>query len=85
HALRNALIPVVTLLGIQFGSHMGRAVVTETVFAWPGLGNVMVEAIQNTDVALVQATVIFFTFLITMVNLGVDLSYSLIDPRARVQ
>ncbi|MFC1492065.1 ABC transporter permease, partial [Nitrospinota bacterium] len=78
HALRNALIPVVTLLGVQFGAQMGRAVVTETVFAWPGLGNLMVEAILNQDVALVQACVIFFTFLITAVNLVVDISYGAI-------
>jgi ABC-type dipeptide/oligopeptide/nickel transport system permease component len=83
HGLRNALIPVVTLLGVQFGAHMGRAVVTETVFAWPGIGNLMVEAIMNQDVALVQACVITITFFITLVNLGVDISYGFLDPRTR--
>ncbi|WP_135820552.1 ABC transporter permease [Halostella litorea] len=81
HGFRNALIPVVTVIGIQFGSLLGGAVLTETVFAIPGIGQLLVDAIQDGDYPLVQGTVLVFAFVFTLVNLVVDLTYSYLDPR----
>lgn len=84
HALRNALIPVITASGIQFALLMGGAVIVETVFAWPGVGSLAVSAINNRDVALVVSTTFVFAVFILFVNLLVDLSYGLVDPRIRL-
>jgi peptide/nickel transport system permease protein len=84
HALRNALIPLITATGIQFAGLMGGAVITETVFAWPGVGRLAVQAINNRDIPLVMAATFFFAFIILIVNLLVDLSYGLVDPRVRL-
>lgn len=84
HALKNALIPVITLLGLQIGSLVGGVVVTETVFAWPGVGRLIVQAITSRDFPLVQASVLFLSVLFVGVNIVVDLSYALIDPRIRI-
>ena len=81
HGLRNALIPVVTVVGIQFGSLLGGAVLTETVFGIAGIGTMLVSAIGATDYPLVQGTVLTFALLFTLVNLGVDVTYSYLDPR----
>src|SRR5207245_1646720 len=81
HALRNAFIPIVTLLGLQSGQLMGGAVLTETVFAWPGLGRLMVKAIFARDYVLLQGAVLVFALAFVLVNLLVDLSYGLLDPR----
>lgn len=81
HTFRNALIPLVTMIGVQFGVLMGGAVVTESIFAWPGLGRLTIEAIYSRDIPLVQACVVFFAVVITLVNLVIDLSYPFIDPR----
>jgi peptide/nickel transport system permease protein/oligopeptide transport system permease protein len=81
HALRNALLPVVTLLGLQAGQLMGGAVLTETVFAWPGLGRLMVKAIFARDYVLLQGAVLLYALAFVVVNLLVDLSYGLLDPR----
>ncbi|ERH13189.1 MAG: ABC-type dipeptide/oligopeptide/nickel transport system, permease component [halophilic archaeon J07HB67] len=81
HGFRNALIPVVTVVGIQFGSLLGGAVLTETVFGIAGIGTMLVEAIGATDYPLVQGTVLTFALLFTLVNLGVDVTYSYLDPR----
>jgi peptide/nickel transport system permease protein len=81
HGFRNALIPVVTVIGIQFGSLLGGAVLTETVFAIPGIGRLLVDAIQDGDYPLVQGTVLLFAVVFTLVNLFVDLTYSYLDPR----
>ena len=81
HALRNALIPILTLLGLQSGQLMGGAVLTETVFAWPGLGRLMVKAIFARDYVLLQGAVLLFALAFVIVNLLVDLSYGLLDPR----
>jgi peptide/nickel transport system permease protein len=81
HGFRNALIPVVTVIGIQFGSLLGGAVLTETVFAIPGIGRLLVDAIQDGDYPIVQGTVLVFAFVFTLVNLLVDLTYSYLDPR----
>jgi len=81
HGLRNALIPVVTVVGIQFGTLLGGAVLTETVFGIGGIGTTLVEAINATDYTLVQGTVLMFALLFTLVNLAVDMTYSYLDPR----
>jgi len=81
HALRNAFIPILTLLGLQAGQLMGGAVLTETVFAWPGLGRLMVKAIFARDYVLLQGAVLIFALAFVVVNLIVDLSYGALDPR----
>jgi peptide/nickel transport system permease protein len=85
HALRNAAIPVLTLLGLQAGQLMGGAVLTETVFAWPGLGRLMVKAIFARDYVLLQGAVLVFSLAFVLVNLIVDLSYGALDPRVSRQ
>jgi ABC-type dipeptide/oligopeptide/nickel transport system permease component len=81
HALRNAFIPILTLIGLQSGQLMGGAVLTETVFAWPGLGRLMVKAIFARDYVLLQGAVLVFALAFVVINLLVDLSYGLLDPR----
>jgi ABC-type dipeptide/oligopeptide/nickel transport system permease component len=81
HALRNALIPIITLVGLQSGQLMGGAVLTETVFSWPGLGRLMVKAIFARDYVLLQGAVLVFALAFVIINLLVDLSYGLLDPR----
>lgn len=83
HGLRNASLPVVTVVGLEVGSLLGGAILTERVFSWPGVGQLTIEAISNRDFPLVQATVLFFAATFVVVNLLVDLSYSLLDPRVR--
>jgi peptide/nickel transport system permease protein len=84
HALRNACIPVITILGLQFGQLLGGAVVTETVFAWPGVASLTIDAIRNQDFPVAQCAVVLLALLIVVVNLVVDLVVGLIDPRVRV-
>ena len=81
HALRNAFIPILTLLGLQSGQLMGGAVLTETVFSWPGLGRLMVKAIFARDYILLQGAVLVFALAFVVINLLVDLSYGWLDPR----
>jgi ABC-type dipeptide/oligopeptide/nickel transport system permease component len=83
HALKNALIPAVTMLGLQLGALLGGAVVTETIFSRPGLGRLAVEGILGRDFPLVQGTVLFAASTYVLVNLAVDISYAVIDPRIR--
>ncbi len=83
HGLRNALLPVVTIVGIQFGVMLGGAVITETVFAWPGVGRLIVNAISQRDFPIIQAGVLMLAVIFTLVNLAVDLSYALLNPRIR--
>jgi peptide/nickel transport system permease protein len=83
HALRNAILPVLTLQGLQFGTLLGGAVITELVFAWPGLGRMLLDGILRRDYAVVQGTVIFVAFIYVMMNLVVDLLYRVVDPRLR--
>lgn len=85
HAMRNALLPVTTVVGLEVGSLLGGAILTETVFAWPGLGQLTVQAIKDRDFPLVQAIVLFFATTFVVVNLFVDGLYALIDPRVRRQ
>jgi peptide/nickel transport system permease protein len=84
HALRNASLPVVTVVGLEIGSLLGGAILTETVFAWPGLGQLTVQAIDNRDYPLVQGIVLLFVTTFLVVNLLVDLVYGFLDPRVRV-
>lgn len=83
HALRNALIPVVTVIGLQFGALLGGGVLTETVFSINGIGTLMVNAIRTRDTMIVQGGVLFIAFIFTMVNLCVDILYAYIDPRIK--
>lgn len=83
HALRNAAVPIVTTIGVAFASLLGGVVVTESVFAIPGIGRMTVEAILQRDVPVVQGVVLFAAFTCIMVNLIIDISYSLFDPRIR--
>lgn len=83
HALRNALIPVLTVIGLQFGSLLGGAVLTESVFAWPGMGVLLVNSILNRDYPMVQGIVLIYAVLVVMINLVVDLTYGWVDPRIR--
>ena len=85
HTLRNAAIPIVTLAGLEAGQLLGGAVVTETIFAWPGLGRLTVQALLNRDFPVVMAAVSFTSVVYTLMNLGVDLAYGWLDPRVRVQ
>ena len=85
HALRNAAIPIVTLLGLQFAQLLGGAVVTETIFAWPGVGRLVVEAIFNRDFPVVQGVVLVVSLIFVAVNLLVDLAYVALDPRIRTE
>ena len=85
HALLNMLIPVVTVLGLQLGILLGGTVIVESVFAWPGVGRLLVEAIGNRDYPLVQAAILVITAAFVFINLLVDLSYGYLDPRIRLQ
>jgi peptide/nickel transport system permease protein len=83
HALRNASLPVITVVGLEVGSLLGGAILTEQVFSWPGIGSLTVEAITNRDFPLVQAAVLLFAATFVVVNLLVDVSYTFLDPRVR--
>ncbi|MBA2449758.1 MAG: ABC transporter permease [Chloroflexi bacterium] len=84
HALRNAAIPIVTIVGLDFGTLLGGAVITETIFAWPGVGRLAVEAIFRRDFPLVQADIFYIASVFVLVNLFVDLLYTGLDPRVRL-
>lgn len=83
HALRNALVPVVTVVGLRFGYMLGGAVITEQVFAWPGLGRLLVTAVTQRDIPLIQGALLIFGASFVLVNLLVDVLYSFLDPRIR--
>jgi peptide/nickel transport system permease protein len=83
HALRNAAVPVLTVLGLQIGTLLGGAVITESVFAWPGMGKLVVDAIFFRDFPVVQTVLIFSATVFVLINLLVDLLYTVIDPRIR--
>jgi peptide/nickel transport system permease protein len=84
HALRNALLPTITFMGIQFGGLLGGVVILEEVFSWPGIGRLVLTAVNERDYPVVQASVLLLSFLYIMVNLVVDLSYAFLDPRIRI-
>jgi ABC-type dipeptide/oligopeptide/nickel transport system permease component len=81
HAFRNALIPVITVLGIDFGSYLTGSILTETVFSWPGIGRYVVNAIARRDLPAIQGTVLFLSFVFVFVNLLADIAYAKADPR----
>lgn len=83
HALKNAAIPVVTIIGLQVGHLLGGAVITETVFAWPGVGRLLVQSIQFRDFPVIQVAVLLLALTVAVINLLVDLSYAWLDPRIR--
>ncbi|HWP59347.1 MAG TPA: nickel ABC transporter permease [Candidatus Acidoferrales bacterium] len=85
HGLRNSLLSVITILGFQFGSLLTGSVITETIFSWPGVGRLTVEAIQTRDYPLIQGCVLFISLCYLCVNLAVDLLYSAVDPRIRYE
>jgi ABC-type dipeptide/oligopeptide/nickel transport system permease component len=85
HALRNALIPVITIVGIQFGRLLGGAVVTESVFAYPGIGRLVINSIQNRDYPVVQATLMLVVLIFLVTNIIVDVSYAYLDPRVKLE
>jgi peptide/nickel transport system permease protein len=85
HALKNALIPVITVVGLQFGGLLGGAVLTESVYSWPGVGRMMVDAIRQKDTPTVLATVVFLATVFSVVNLMVDILYAYVDPRIKSQ
>ncbi len=84
HALRNAALPVITILGMQFGALLAGAVITETIFAWPGIGQLMIESIQKRDYPVVQACVLLISVTYVFVNLLTDLFYTRLDPRVKL-
>lgn len=83
HALRNSLIPVITVLGLQFGALLAGSIITETIFSWPGIGRLTIQAIDARDYPLVQGCVLFIALCTVAVNLATDLMYSRLDPRIR--
>src|SRR5206468_2934539 len=85
HALKNAAIPIVTIVGIELGTLLGGSVITETIFAWPGVGRLSVQAIYNRDYPVVQAAVFLLASTFVLVNLVVDLLYTYLDPRIRLR
>jgi peptide/nickel transport system permease protein len=85
HALRNALIPVITVMGLQFGALLSGAIITENVFSWPGIGTLLINAIEARDYPLVQGCILFISFSYVLVNLMTDLLYGWVDPRIRLR
>jgi ABC-type dipeptide/oligopeptide/nickel transport system permease component len=83
HAFRNSLIPVVTIVGLQFGAVLTGTIITETIFAWPGVGRLLIQAINFRDYPLVQGCILFISFTYVMMNLLTDITYGLLDPRIR--
>lgn len=83
HALRNAIIPVVAIVGLQFGRLLGGAIVVETVFAWPGVASLVVKSIRNYDYPVVQAAIVTMALMIVIVNLITDVIVGILDPRIR--
>ncbi|MEM0908323.1 MAG: ABC transporter permease, partial [Pseudomonadota bacterium] len=84
HLLKNILIPVVTVLGLEFGSLIAFSVVTETIFAWPGMGKLLIESIQTLDRPVIVAYLMLIVFVFVVINLIVDLVYAMLDPRVRL-
>jgi len=83
HAVRSAITPIVTILGLDIGTLLGGAVLTETIFNIPGIGRLAYDGIQNSDLTIIQGTVLFGAFFIVIANLVVDIGYAFIDPRVR--
>jgi peptide/nickel transport system permease protein len=84
HALKNTLVPVITITGLQLGSVIAFAIITETVFQWPGMGLLFIQAVQNVDIPIMAAYLLMIAFLFVVINLAVDMLYVVVDPRIRV-
>jgi peptide/nickel transport system permease protein len=84
HVLKNILIPIVTVIGLEFGSLIAFAIVTETIFAWPGMGKLLIDSINVLDRPVIVAYVLIIVCMFVLINLMVDLLYSLLDPRVRL-
>jgi ABC-type dipeptide/oligopeptide/nickel transport system permease component len=85
HGLRNAMIPVITIIGLNFASLLGGAIATETIFAWPGIGTAMFDAINQRDLPVIEAGVIILSIGFVVVNIVVDVAYAFLDPRIRLE
>ena len=85
HALRNGLIPIITIVGLQFGAVLTGTIITETIFAWPGLGRLLIQSIQFRDYPMVQGCILLIAVTYVAVNLLTDLAYGLADPRIRYE
>ena len=85
HAFRNSLIPIVTIIGLQFGAVLTGTIITETIFAWPGVGRLLIQAIGFRDYPLIQGCILFISFTYVTMNLLTDLTYGLLDPRIRLE
>jgi peptide/nickel transport system permease protein len=85
HALKNGLIPVVTIVGLQFGTLLAGAIITETIFSWPGIGRLTIQAINSRDYPLVQGCILTIACTYVLVNFLTDLAYGLLDPRIKYQ
>jgi peptide/nickel transport system permease protein len=83
HALRNTLVPVITVAGLQFGSVIAFAIITETVFQWPGMGLLFVQAVQNVDIPIMAAYLLMASLIFVTINFVVDILYTIVDPRLR--
>jgi peptide/nickel transport system permease protein len=83
HALKNTLVPVITIVGLQFGSVIAFAIITETVFQWPGMGLLFVQAVQNVDIPIMAAYLMLVALIFVVINLAVDILYTVVDPRLR--
>jgi peptide/nickel transport system permease protein len=83
HALRNAIVPVVTIIGLQFGALLGGVIIVEIIFSWPGIGQLLIPAIMRRDYPLVQGCILFISVVYIFVNFIVDIIYAYIDPRIR--
>jgi peptide/nickel transport system permease protein len=83
HALKNTLVPVITIVGLQFGSVIAFAIITETVFQWPGMGLLFVQAVQNVDIPIMAAYLMLVALIFVAINLAVDILYTIVDPRLR--
>jgi peptide/nickel transport system permease protein len=83
HALKNTLIPVITIVGLQFGAVIAFAIITETVFQWPGMGLLFVQAVQNVDIPIMAAYLMLVALIFVTINLVVDILYTVVDPRLR--
>jgi ABC-type dipeptide/oligopeptide/nickel transport system permease component len=85
HAFRNSLIPIVTIIGLQFGAVLTGTIITETIFAWPGVGRLLIQAINFRDYPLVQGCILFISFTYVTMNLLTDVAYGMLDPRIRLE
>jgi ABC-type dipeptide/oligopeptide/nickel transport system permease component len=83
HGLRNAWLPVITVVGLDFGSYLTGSILTETIFAWPGVGRYVLSAIEKRDLPAIQGSILFLSMVFVMVNLLTDVAYAKIDPRVK--